>query len=423
MKGKLLSLLLPLALLAGCAAPAGAYRLPAEVTDLSQPVEEGTPAPPEADGAADAAIGNLGAQLLRAVREPGVSTLLSPLSVALALSMTANGAAGDTLAEFEALLGADVDTVNANAASLLAEYEHLGGSTVSNLADSLWLDDSLEANELFLSRCTAFYDAGLYQADLATEQTRRAVNGWVEENTGGMIPEILTEVPAEDAALLLANALYLKNTWEHEFDPVNTREDSFYAADGTGTVTDFLSNGIRQEQYFRTEDAAGVVLPYDDGRLAFAAVLPDGDLDAWLESLDGGTFPALIGAAEDARLLLRMPKFEAEWGGELADALAALGLAAAFDPTRADFSGLGTTESGDPLFLSSVAHRARIEVNEEGTEAAASTVVVAPAGAESMMADYEELILDRPFCYAIVDLERGVPLFLGTFERPQPAGG
>ena len=416
MKGKLLSLLLPLALLAGCAAPLGAG-----VTDLSRQFALGTSAPPEADGAADAAIGNLGAQLLRAVREPGVNTLLSPLSISLALSMTANGAAGDTLAEFEALLGADVDTVNANAASLLAEYRDLGGSTVSNLADSLWLDDSLEANELFLSRCTAFYDAGLYQADLATEQTRRAVNGWVEENTGGMIPEILTEVPAEDAALLLVNALYLKNTWADEFDPNSTREDSFYAADGTGTVTDFLSNGIRQEQYFRTEDAAGVVLPYDDGRLAFAAVLPDGDLDAWLESLDGGTFPALIGAAEDTRLLLRLPKFEAEWGGELADALAALGLDTAFDPARADFSGLGTTESG-PLFIDSVLHRAKIQVDEEGTEAAASTVVMAPAGAPAPV-DYEELILDRPFCYAIVDLERGVPLFLGTFERAQPAGG
>ena len=411
MKGKLLSLLLPLALLAGCAAPVGAG-----VTDLSRQFALGTSAPPEADGAADAAIGNLGAQLLRAVREPGVNTLLSPLSISLALSMTANGAAGDTLAEFEALLGADVDTVNANAASLLAEYEHLGGSTVSNLADSLWLDDSLEANELFLSRCTAFYDAGLYQADLATEQTRRAVNGWVEENTGGMIPEILTEVPAEDAALLLVNALYLKNTWEHEFDPNSTREDSFYAADGTGTVTDFLSNGIRQEQYFRTEDAAGVVLPYDDGRLAFAAVLPDGDLDAWLESLDGDTFPALLKSAEDTRLLLRMPKFEAEWGGELTDALTALGLDAAFDPARADLSGLGTTESG-PLFIDSVLHRAKIQVDEEGTEAAASTVVMAPAGAPEPV-DYEELILDRPFCYAIVDLERGVPLFLGTFERP-----
>ena len=132
------------------------------------------------------------------------------------------------------------------------------------------VDDSLEANELFLSRCTAFYDAGLYQADLATEQTRRAVNGWVEENTGGMIPEILTKVPAEDAALLLVNALYLKNTWADGFDPNSTREDSFYAADGTGTVTDFLSNGIRQEQYFRTADAAGVVLPTTTGGWAFS---------------------------------------------------------------------------------------------------------------------------------------------------------
>ena len=403
MKGKLLSLLLPLALLAGCAAPLGAG-----VTDLSRQFALGTSAPPEADGAADAAIGNLGAQLLRAVREPGVSTLLSPLSISLALSMTANGAAGDTLAEFEALLGADADTVNANAASLLAEYRDLGGSTVSNLADSLWLDDSLEANELFLSRCTAFYGAGLYQADLATEQTRRAVNGWVEENTGGMIPAILTEV--------LANALYLKNTWEHEFDPVNTREDNFRPAHGSATVTDFLSNGIRQERYFRTEDAAGVVLPYDDGRLAFAAVLPDGDLDAWLESLDGGTFPALLKSAEDTRLLLRMPKFEAEWGGELRDALTVLGLDAAFDPARADLSGLGTTESG-PLFIDSVLHRAKIQVDEEGTEAAASTVVEVRSGGPAPM-DYEELILDRPFCYAIVDLERGVPLFLGTFERP-----
>ena len=101
MKGKLLSLLLPMALLTGCAAPVGAYRAPAGVTDLSRQFEAGAPAPPEADPAADAAIGTLGAELLRAAREPGENTLLSPL----ALSMTANGAAEDTLAEFEALLG------------------------------------------------------------------------------------------------------------------------------------------------------------------------------------------------------------------------------------------------------------------------------------------------------------------------------
>ena len=215
--------------------------------------------------------------------------------------------------------------------------------------------------------------------------------------------------------LLLVNALYLKNAWASEFDPLDTRPGDFTAADGSEAETDFLSNGLRAEQYFAAEGAAGVVLPYDDGRLGFLAVLPDGELDAWLETLDGDTLPALLAAAEEERVLLRLPKFEAEWGGELSDALAAMGLETAFDSGRADFSALGTAPDG-PLYVSSVVHKARIEVNEKGTEAAAATVVeVEDAAAPT---DYRELVLDRPFCYAVVDLERGVPLFLGTFERP-----
>ena len=294
-KRKLLALCLVPALLAGCAAPAG-------VTDLSRQFEAGDPAPPEADPAADAAIGTLGAELLRAAREPGENTLLSPLSVALALSMTANGAAEDTLAEFEALLGADVAALNANAASLLADYAALGGSTECSIADSLWLDGRLEANELFLSRCTAFYGARLYQADLDTDGARRAVNNWVGEVTRGLIPEVLAETPAPETVLLLVNALYLKNAWASEFDPLDTRPGDFTAADGSEAETDFLSNGLRAEQYFAAEGAAGVVLPYDDGRLGFLAVLPDGELDAWLETLDGDTLPALLAAAEEERV-------------------------------------------------------------------------------------------------------------------------
>ena len=205
-KRKLLALCLVPALLTGCAAPAG-------VTDLSRQFEAGAPAPPEADPAADAAIGTLGAELLRAAREPGENTLLSPLSVALALSMTANGAAEDTLAEFEALLGADVAALNANAASLLADYAALGGSTECSIADSLWLDGRLEAEGDFLARCTAAYGAQLYQADLDTDGARRAVNNWVGEVTRGLIPEVLAETPAPETVLLLVNALYLKNAW------------------------------------------------------------------------------------------------------------------------------------------------------------------------------------------------------------------
>ena len=415
-KRTLLSLLLLPALLAGCA-PSAAWRPTAGVTALTTAEEfPGDRADFQAQPQADAAIGALGAELLRAVRAPGENTLLSPLSITLALSMTANGAAGDTLAELEALLGAEVDVLNENAGSLLADHLALEGSTESAIANSLWMDDSLAAGEVFLDRCTAFYRAEVYQADLPTEETRDAVNDWIGQVTRGMIPRMLQEPPREDAALLLVNALYMKNTWEEEFDANDTHPRTFTAAGGTETELDFLYNGTRRERYFAAEDAAGVVLPYDDGRLGFIAVLPDGELDPWLEGLDGETFSRLLAAAEETEVALRLPKFEAEWGGSLTGALRALGLDAAFDPARADFSPMGTSD-GMPLFLASVDHRAKIEVTEEGTEAAAATVVTMPAGAESPK-DRVELTFDRPFCYAIVDLERGVPLFLGTFERP-----
>ena len=415
MKRKLLALLLPLALLAGCGANPSAPRVAGAVSLIPEH-EAGDKGDFQARPQADAAIGNLGARLLRAVRRPGENTLLSPLSVTLALSMTANGAAGDTREEFETLLGADVDALNKNAASLLADYLALEGSTQSAIANSLWVDEMLTANDLFLERCAAFYEAGVYQADLGAERTRNAVNDWIDQVTRGMIPQMLQKPLAEDTALLLVNALWLKTAWAEEFDPNDTDTHPFTAADGTVTDTDFLSNGVRTEGYFRTETAAGVVLPYDDGRLAFMAVLPDGGLDGWLEELDGETFSHLLDSAEDTLVYLRMPKFEAEWGGSLSDALKDLGLESAFDPGQADFSALGSVEGGAPLFVGSVDHRAKIQVNEKGTEAAAATVVAVPAGAEAEPMDPVELCLDRPFCYAVVDLERGVPLFLGTFE-------
>lgn len=415
MKRKLLALLLPLALLAGCGANPSAPRVAGAVSLIPEH-EAGDKGDFQARPQADAAIGNLGARLLRAVRRPGENTLLSPLSVTLALSMTANGAAGDTREEFETLLGADVDALNKNAASLLADYLALEGSTQSAIANSLWVDEMLTANDLFLERCAAFYEAGVYQADLGAEGTRNAVNDWIDQVTRGMIPQMLQKPLAEDTALLLVNALWLKTAWAEEFDPNDTDTHPFTAADGTVTDTDFLSNGVRTEGYFRTETAAGVVLPYDDGRLAFVAILPDGGLDGWLEELDGETFSHLLDSAEDTLVYLRMPKFEAEWGGSLSDALKDLSLESAFDPGQADFSALGSVEGGAPLFVGSVDHRAKIQVNEKGTEAAAATVVAVPAGAEAEPMDPVELCLDRPFCYAVVDLERGVPLFLGTFE-------
>ena len=365
-KRKLLALCLVPALLAGCAAPAG-------VTDLSRQFEAGDPAPPEADPAADAAIGTLGAELLRAAREPGENTLLSPLSVALALSMTANGAAEDTLAEFEALLGADVAALNANAASLLADYAALGGSTECSIADSLWLDGRLEANELFLSRCTAFYGARLYQAD-HTDGARRAVNNWVGEVTRGLIPEVLAETPAPETVLLLVNALYLKNAWASEFDPGTPAPGTSPPPTGAKPRRISSPTACVPSNTSPRRGPPGWCSPMTTGGWASWPCSPTGSWTPGWRRWTGIPCPPCWRPRRRSGVL-RLPKFEAEWGGELSDALAAMGLETAFDSGRAELLRPGTPAPDGPLYLDSVIHKARIEVNEKGTEAAAATVV------------------------------------------------
>ena len=169
--------------------------------------------------------------------------------------------------------------------------------------------------------------------------------------------------------------------------------------------------------YLQTEDAQGVVLPYNDGRLAFFALMPQEgtNFEGWLGALDGEAFSQLLEGRTDTEFLtLALPKFEAEWSSQLQDILSALGLDLAFTFGKADFSLLGDDPNG--YFLSQVIHAAKIEVNERGTEAAAATVVEANAGSALPPETGVTLIFDRPFQYGIVDLETGLPLFLGTFE-------
>ena len=383
--------------------------------------------PPELSQAVDQAAADLGLNLLRTVRAEGEpSPLLSPLSVLLALSMAANGADGDTLAQFEAVLsgGSGLDVLNAVCQNRTQTYEELGGSTRCSIANSLWVDPEGQIREDFIGRCIGTFDAQVLSAQLSDPGIVPALNGWVSDHTDGMIPEIVSEPFAEEAAALLVNALYLKNTWAAEFDPNQTMEQTFTHGDGSEERMDFLRHFDRSLPYLETADSVGALLPYDDGRLAFFALMPrlypdSPDFETWLAELDGTELSRLVrdsGEREDFFLRLTLPKFEAEWSGELKDALSALGLDAAFDPDRADFSLLGDNPYG--YYLSQVIHATKLEVNEEGTKAAAATVVEAPAGSAAPLEEPQgiELDFDRPFLYGIVDLENGVPLFLGTFE-------
>jgi len=432
----LLACALGLSLLAGCSAGEGAASAvsadcPGAPTDCPTALPPSAPWPyaeklsiqPRESGTINAALPRFGLELLQKAREAGDGpVLLSPMSVALALSMAANGSDGETLAQFQEVLGggADLSELNAACAQFMFDYQGLPGSTKFSIANSLWKDPQGGIYKEFVSKCRGYLSAHVYEANLSEERIVEDVNRWVSEKTNGMIPELIQEPFGEDVACLLINALYLKNAWSNEFDPLVTHKMDFHHADGSASRTDFLQHFDTKLSYIKDKGAQGAVLPYDDGRLAFFALMPDlypdsPDLGEWLSSLESDDMAELIDSRADAFFLrFAMPKFTAEWSGELKDILPLLGLEDAFDPEAADFSKLGDSEFG--YYLSRVVHAAKLEVNEKGTEAAAATLAAPAAGAPLPDPEGVTLILDRPFLYGIVDLQTNVPLFLGTFE-------
>lgn len=404
-----LALTLSLGLLSACGPETQAQELTAPPVSVQ----------PAGSPAVDQALTGFSLSLLQGARNAeGGPVLLSPLSAALALSMAANGADGDTLAQFETILGGGVplEELNAACAQLLSDYGDLGGSTECLIANSLWADPEGMIREDFIGKCRGIFEAQVFSQDLSAPSVVPAVNGWVSEHTNEMIPNILSEPFNENAALLLVNALSLKNTWETEFDPNATHLRGFYHQGNHKESMDFLNAGFVTFPYLQSETAQGAVLPFDDGRLAFFALMPEegAELEGWLNSLDGNTFTGLLESRRDTEFLtLSLPKFEAEWSGQLQDILSALGLDLAFTFGEADFSLMGDDPNG--YFLSQVIHAAKIEVNEQGTEAAAATVVEACGGSAPPETGVT-LIFDRPFLYGIVDLQTGGPLFFGTFE-------
>ena len=421
----LLAFALGLSLLSGCAQVSAAKELTAPKLSVNPSNSE------EVNGA----LAGFGLELLKKTRDANgetamnsdmdhvpFSTLVSPLSVALALSMTANGAAGNTLAQFQDMLGGGVDLVELNTAcaQLMADYQGLGGSTKCAIANSLWVDPEGQIKDEFIGQCRGIYDAQVFSAQLSEPGIVKDLNGWVSQHTNKMIPEIIDQPFPEETACLLVNALYLKNSWLSEFDPLSTHTMDFHHAGGPDSQVEYLRKFDTQLSYLQGKGAQGVVLPYDDGRLAFVAILPDlypdsPDFGQWLNNLEGNSLSQLINNREDAIFLsFAMPKFSAEWKGNLEDTLPLLGLEDAFVPGAADFSSLGDSPEG--YYISQVIHATKIEVNEKGTEAAAATVVAAESGAAAPPQEGITLILDRPFLYGIVDLYTGVPLFLGTYE-------
>lgn len=394
--------LIALSLLVGC----GSSNLTAkELTAGTQPASAGSLEVDEGADTYDFAL-----DLLRESAGEQ-NALISPLSVLSALALAENGAGGETLAQMEQITGMGADELT----DLLQAYGALLDDGPLSVANSIWLRDAdvLAVEDDFLETCGERLGAQVFSAPF-DDSTVADVNAWVSEKTNEMIPRMLDRI-SDQAQLLLVNALAFEGGWEDPFDSALVSPDTFTCEDGTEQDVKMMHSV--EGSYLEGELATGFVKPYEGYDYAFVGLLPaEGvSVDELLASLDGAALEELLTPVAGAGAEIGLPKFTASYEAELADALRSLGMTDAFDAARADFSRMCTSEQG-PLCVGGVLHKTFVDVNEEGTRAAAATVVTMDgAAAPGGPIEYHEVILDRPFFYLIMDLRCDLPVFIGTY--------
>ena len=354
--------------------------------------------------------------LLRETAKTGKNILISPESVMYALAMTANGAANQTLSEMEqALGGIPVHTLN--------EYLYSQRTGIPEnenckfkMANSIWVRDDAERIKLdpaFLQKNADYYAADAFLAAF-DESTRRDINNWCSNKTNNMIPEMLTDPISPDTVMYLINAVCFEAKWEKVYEK-EPAPQNFHAANGTAQTAKMMYS--EEQTYLSDEHATGFMKNYQGGKYAFAAILPEEGMtpEQYLADLQPEALHSMLANAEHTAVQAGLPQFSYDYNTELSGMLSSMGMTSAFDET-ADFSGM--TGSENQLFISRVLHKTHIDVDTEGTKAAAVTAVEAnDECAAEMPDDLKYVILDRPFVYLIVDTETMLPVFSGVLNE------
>ena len=378
--------------------------------------------------AADEAFG---ADLYRSFGASTRNTVFSPASVAAALQMALCGARGATAAQIATALHLSGPNAATDGLRLLAGTLDAGDDAGVTLRapNTMWVQAGLPLSPEFTDRLRAAASVTVRPADFAgaAQEARGQINQLIADQTAGKITGLLGPGAVSAATrLVLASAVYLKAAWAFPFPERATAEAPFYpgidgaapAGDSDAPVSDTqvmvrMMRLTADLAYLRADGYQAVLLPYKASRLAMAVVLPDGPLTTLAPRLAGGLGPLLDGAARQ-RVALSMPKFRQRASFGLIPVLRELGIEDAFTGA-ADFSGITTAER---LLISAIVHQAYIDVDEQGTEAAAATAAVMRPMALRREPDPIPIVVDRPFLFAIVDTATGLPLFLGHVVTP-----
>lgn len=348
----------------------------------------------------------------------GGDIFISPLSVAMALGMTYNGARAETRAAMEEVLeleGLDVEQVNEAYRSLIDLLRGLDPQVRFQIANSIWYREGLPVRQEFIDLNRTYFDALVTAMDFRDPGAPDVINDWVSDNTNGLIREIIDGIPA-DIVMYLINAIYFKGTWVYEFDKDRTRDDRFVLAGGGERQVPMMEWGAAAPVgYYVGSGFRAVDLAYGGGAYSMTILLPDPgrDIGVFARRLTNEDWAAVVDGLETDSVEVVMPKFRLEYDLTMNDVLAALGMGIAFEPYRADLSGIGL-DPGD-LYIDRVKHKTFVEVDEEGTEAAAVTSV----GVRLVCAcGPPQFRVDRPFVFAIRERYSGTILFMGKIMDP-----
>lgn len=360
---------------------------------------------------------NFGLELLNSVFEndEAPNIMISPASVSIALGMAYNGAGSTTMDAFEEVLNYEDLTreeVNEITKELISVLVTNVKGNLLEIANSMWYDQGFPVKQEFIDLNTIYYDAEVRALDFSKASAVKTINDWVSDKTHGKIDEIIDAIdPA--MVMILINAIYFNCVWEVEFDPDDTHRAPFYTESGQEYGKVDMMNLESTFNVAFTDDFSAVELPYKNKKFSMFLFLPDEGttVNEMVQELDGERWNSWMEEfSEVEEFTVYMPKFKFEYDRSLAEDLKGMGLEVAFTP-QADFSGI----SDVPVLISDVIHKTYIDVNEEGTEAAAVTAIVfetTSAGPGSMIR------LDRPFLFAITENSSKSILFTGKVEEP-----
>jgi serine protease inhibitor len=358
-----------------------------------------------------------GFSLVQRLETPGQQNLLiSPASIEIALGMTYAGATGETAEALSRVLGLDTSSREValkDLANLRETLQNPGQGVTLKVANAAWIDQAVHLNQAFATDLAKTFQTKLETLRFDDSTTISRINEWVSKATAGKISRFLESPPSPP--MFLANAVYFHAPWTSPFPKQSTKEQPFYPADGSASKVQMM----QQKGLFRYGKGPGyevVALPYADNRFAMYCFLPDKGVEPVLEELKKSAWSDFSRTLRATEGSVSLPKFKFEYGATLNRPLTDLGLGIAFDGERAQFNRM--IDGPQRLFIGGVLHKTFMDVDEQGTTAAAVTGIQMRATAVMRPTEEFNLVFNRPFVAAIADGTTGAILFLGIIGKP-----